>query len=292
MVSGLAVEGRSEEIPSASYATISPGYFRTLGIPFKQGRDFANSDRDGAPSVAIVNESFARRYFPNESCLGRRVSSWVHGKDWLSIVGVVGDVRDEVEKEPNPEIFLPYLQDGEPSMTLFVRTAGNPRLWEGAVRTQVANVDKDQPAHDFATLQEVEAASHTSRRVNLLLLSAFAGLGLILASVGIYGVVSYSVSHRTHEIGVRMALGAGRAGILKLVIGQGLYLALIGIAIGLAASLAMTRVLQNMLFGIKPTDPATFFAVGLLLSGVALLACYIPARRATKVDPIVALRYE
>ena len=292
MVSGLAVEGRSEDVGGASYATISPDYFRTMGIPLKQGRDFADSDRDGSPSVAIVNESFARRYFPNEVCLGRRVSSWVHRKDWLTIVGVVGDVRDRVEKEPNPEIFLPYLQDGQPYMTLLVRTAGNPRLWEGAVRRQVASVDKDQPPHDFATLEQLQAASHTARRVNLLLLSAFAGLGLILASVGIYGVMSYSVSQRTHEIGIRIALGARQSEILKLAVVQGLSLALAGIGIGLAASLAITRLLRTMLFGVKPTDPATFFAVGLLLSGVTLLACYLPARRATKVDPMVALRYE
>jgi putative ABC transport system permease protein len=291
-VTGLAVEGRSEEIRTASYATINPDYFRTLGIPLKQGRDFADRDRDGSPSVAIVNESFARRYFPNEQCLGRRVSSWVHRKDWLTIVGIVGDARDEVEKEPNPEIFLPYLQDGEPSMTLFVRTAGNPRLWEGAVRRQVASADKDQPPHDFATLEQLQAASHTPRRVNLLLLSAFAGLGLILASVGIYGVVSYSVSQRTHEMGIRIALGARQSEILKLAVGQGLYLALAGIGIGLAASLAITRLLRTMLFGVKPNDPVTYLAVGLLLSGVALLACYIPARRATEVDPMVALRYE
>jgi putative ABC transport system permease protein len=291
-ITGFAVEGRSEEIGGASFAIISPDYFRTMRIPLKQGRDFAASDRDGSPSVAIVNESFARRSFPNELCLGRRVSSWVHRKDWLTIVGVVGDVRDRVEKEPNPEIFLPYLQDGQPYMTLLVRTAGNPRLWEGAVRRQVASVDKDQPPHDFATLEQLQAASHTARRVNLLLLSAFAGLGLILASVGIYGVVSYSVSQRTHEMGIRIALGARQSEILKLAVVQGLSLALAGIGIGLAASLAITRLLRTMLFGVKPTDPATFFAVGLLLSGVTLLACYLPARRATKVDPMVALRYE
>ena len=292
MVSGLAVEGRSEDVGGASYATISPDYFRTMGIPLKQGRDFADSDRDGSPSVAIVNESFARRYFPNEVCLGRRVSSWVHRKDWLTIVGVVGDVRDEVEKEPNPEIFLPYLQDGEPSMTLFVHTAGNPRLWEGAVRRQVASVDKDQPPHDFATLEQLQAASHTSRRVNLLLLSTFAGLGLILASVGIYGVVSYSVSQRTHEIGVRTALGAGQGAVLKLVVVQGLRSALIGTGVGLAASFGVTRFLQSLLYAVKPADPATYLVAALLWIAIALLACYIPARRATKVDPMVALRYE
>ena len=160
------------------------------------------------------------------------------------------------------------------------------------MRRQVASVDKDQPPHDFATLEQLQAASHTPRRVNLLLLSAFAGLGLILASVGIYGVMSYSVSQHTHETGIRMALGAGQREIIKLAVGQGLYLALIGTGVGLAASLAITRLLQSMLFGVKPTDLATFLMAGLLLSGVALLACYIPARRATKVDPMVALRYE
>ena len=291
-VTGFAVEGRSEEIGGASFDIISPDYFRTMGIPLKQGRYFGDNDRDGMPGVAIVNETFARRYFPNEICLGRRVSSWVHKKDWLTIVGIVGDTRHRVEKEPSPQIYVPYLQDGQPFMTLLIRTAGDPRLWEGAVRRQIASVDKDQPPHDFATLEQPEAASHTSRRVNLLLLSAFAGLGLILASVGIYGVVSYSVSQRTHEIGLRMALGGERGDVLKIVVGQGLRSVLIGTAIGVAASIGLTRFLQAMLFGVKPIDPATFFAVALLLSGVALLACYIPARRATKVDPMVALRYE
>lgn len=291
-VSGLAVEGRSEELGGASFAIISPDYFRTMGIPLKQGRDFGEGDRDGSPGVAIINETFARRYFPNEICLGRRVSSWVHKKDWLTIVGVVGDTRHRVEEEPDPQIYVPYLQDGQPYMTLLVRTAGNPRLWEGAVRRQVASVDKDQPPHDFATLEQLEAASHTSRRVNLLLLGAFAGLGLILASVGIYGVVSYSVSQRTHEIGVRMALGAERGQVLKIVIGQGLRSVLIGAGVGVAASIGLTRFLQSILYGVKPTDPVTFVGVSMVLLVVAWLACYIPARRATKVDPMVALRYE
>jgi putative ABC transport system permease protein len=292
MVSGLTVEGQSQESINASYASISPDYFRTMEIPLKFGRDFGNADRDGAPSVAIVNESFARRYFPNQICLGRRVSSWARKNDWLTIVGVVGDVRDWAEKDPNPEIFLPYLQAGEPTMTLFVHTAGDPRLWEAAVRRQVASVDKDQPPHDFATLEQIQAASRTSRRVTLLLLGAFAGLGLILASVGVYGVVSYSVSQRTHEIGVRTALGADRPAVLRLVVRQGLTLALAGIAIGLAASFGLTRFLESLLFGVKPMDPLTFTAAALLWTAIALLACYIPARRATKVDPMVALRYE
>jgi putative ABC transport system permease protein len=293
-LSGLALEGRSETIASGSSDVISPEYFRTLGIPVKLGRDFRDADRDGLPSVAIVNETFARRYFPNENCLGRRVSSWVHKGDWLTIVGIVGDTRHTVESDPDPEIFIPYLQDGPllSSMTLLIRTAGDPRLWESAVRNRIASVDKDQPPYNIATMEELQAATRTPRRVNLLLLSAFAALGLILDLVGIYGVVSYSVSQRTHEIGVRTALGASRGTVLKLVVGQGLCLALMGTGIGVAASIGLTRFLKTMLFGVKPTDPMTFVAVSLILLIVAWFACFIPAQRATRVDPMVALRYE
>ncbi len=290
-VTGLALEGRPEEA-TASFAMISSDYFRTMRIPLVQGRYFTEADREGSPSVAIVNVSFARRYFAGENCLGRRMRSWVHKNDWLTIVGVVGDVRFSTEQEPTPELYLPFLQAGEPYMTLLVRTAGNPMLFAGAVRGQVASVDKDQPPHDLMTLEEIRAGSLTPRRVNMLLLSAFAVLGLILASVGIYGVVSYSVSQRTHEIGVRMALGAERRDVLKLVLGQGLRLTLIGVGIGIAGGLALMRFLSNQLYAVKPTDPLTFIIVSLLLTVVALAACYIPARRATKVDPMVALRYE
>ena len=189
-------------------------------------------------------------------------------------------------------MFLPYLQAGAGEMTLLVRTAGNPMHWATAMRNQVASVDKDQPPFELTTLDESQAACFTPRRVNMLLLGAFAILGLTLASVGIYGVVSYSVAHRTHEIGVRMALGADQAAVLKLVVRQGLSLALIGIAIGLAASFGITRLLQSLLFAVKPVDATTFLGAAVLWVAIALLACYIPARRATKVDPMVGLRYE
>jgi putative ABC transport system permease protein len=301
-VEDVRIEGRPEPVPPAVvkppdifYATISSDYFRTVGIPLIKGRDFTDTDREGSPGVIILTESFARRYFPGENCLRRRIASsdmdWLQKNDWLTIVGVVGDVRSG-EGEPSPVMYLPYLQVGFPHMTFLVRTAGNPMRWAGALRSQVASIDKDQPPHDMMTLQDLQAKDLTPRRVKMLLLGAFAVLGLALASVGIYGVVSYSVSRRTHEIGVRMALGAGQAEVLKLVVGQGVRWALIGVGIGLAASLAVTRVLRTMLFSVRPTDPATFLVVGLLLSGVAFLASYLPARRATKVDPMVALRYE
>ena len=291
-ISDLTLQGRPEQIPTTIYAMVSPDYFRTMGIPLMQGRNFTDADREGSPSVVIVNETFAHRYLPGENCLGRKIESWIQKNDWLTIVGVVGDVRSSAESEPTPEVYLPYLQVGSPHMTLLVRTAGDPMHWAAALRNQVATVDKDQPPHDLAALDELQTASLTSRRVNMLLLSAFALLGLTLASVGIYGVVSYSVTHRTHEIGIRMALGAGQPAVLKLVVRQGLSLALIGIVIGLAASLGLTRFLQSLLYGVRPIDPVTFVAAALLWTAIALLACFIPARRATKVDPIVALRYE
>ena len=297
-VADVRIEGRVEpvlpgveKLPNTFYAMISSDYFRTVGIPLIKGRDFADTDREGSPGVIIVTESFARRYFPGENCLGRRIMNWLQKNDWLTIVGVVGNVRSG-EGGPSTAMYLPYLQVGSPHMTFLVRTTGNPLPWAAALRNQVDRVDKDQPPHDVTTMDELREKSFTSRRVNMLLLGTFALLGLMLASVGIYGVVSYSVSQRMHEIGVRMALGAGRGDVLKLVVGRGLGLASIGMGIGLAASLAATRFLQSMLFGIKAADPATFATVAVVLLAVALLACYLPARRAAKADPIVTLRHE
>jgi putative ABC transport system permease protein len=292
VTTAMKVEGQVVEVSDARTTAVSPDYFRAMGIPLTQGRYFTGADRATSPSVAIVDESFARRYCPGGKCLGGRIGSWVRRGDRLTIVGIVANARDSAEAEPHPKVYLPLSQASEPYMTVLVRTAGNPKLWTSAVRSQVASGDKNQPPHDVMTLDDLRAQSLTPRRVTMLLVGAFAALGLILASVGIYGVVSYSVSQRTHEIGIRMALGAERDDVLKAMVWQGLRSVLIGTAIGVAASLAVTRFLQTLLYGVKPTDPATFFAVGLLLSGVALLACYIPARRATKVDPMVALRYE
>jgi len=292
-VGGLEVEGHLVGIQtSIPFANISPDYFRAMGIPLKRGRYFDDGDRDGSTSVAIVNESFARRYFPNEICLGRRVANFVQKEGWLTIVGVVGDAQRWAEEQPGPEIYVPYLQASVPYMTLLVRTGANPKHWAAGVRSQIANVDKEQPPHDVTTMDELQAASLTPRRVEMLLFGAFAALGLILTVVGIYGVVSYSTSQRTYEIGIRMALGARRGDVLKSVVGQGFKLTLTGVGIGIIGALAVTRFMSSLVYGVKTTDPVTFLAVALILAAVALLANYIPARRATKVDPMVALRYE
>jgi len=291
-ISDQTLEGRQDKLSNTHYSMVSPDYFHTLGIPLLLGRYFSDADRERSPSVVIVNDSFARRYLRGENCLGRRIESWIQKNDWLTIVGVVGDVRSQPDREPEPEMFLPYLQAGAGEMTLLVRTAGDPMHWPQAVRSQVASVDKDQPPFELGTLDQSQSVDLAPRRVNTLLLGSFALLGLLLASVGIYGVVSHSVAHRTHEVGIRMALGAGQSMVLRLVVRQGLSLALIGIALGLAASIGLTRFLQSLLFGVRPLDPVTFGSTALLWTAIALLACYIPARRSTKVDPMVALRYE
>ena len=294
IVTGLSLQlnGKVTDISDAGYEYVTPEYFRTMEIPLDQGRFFTGADREGSPSVAIVNQAFAHAYCPEKACLGARTESWVRKKDRLTIVGVVGNARLRPEMKAFPEIYLPYLQAAGPYMTILTRTAGNPLHWASAVRSQVSAVDQTQPPYDLATLDELRAKFIAPRRVNMLLLGSFALLGLVLAGVGMYGVVSYSVSRRTHEIGIRMALGAERRDVLRMVIGQGLTLALIGVAAGIAGALALTRFLSSLLYGVKPTDPLTFIAVSLILIAVALLACYMPARRAAKVDPMVALQYE
>jgi putative ABC transport system permease protein len=253
--------------------------------------------------VAIINETLARRFFPGEDPIGKRLMVGRWEKVWREIVGVVGDVRQyEFEGNPPPQLYASYLQQPRTvwawalefklGMTLIVRTAGQPTRLAAAVRSAIRDVNKDAPAYDVKALDDVFSSQVSQRRFNLVLLCIFAAVALILATVGIYGVISYSMTQRTHEIGVRMALGAARSDVLKLVVGQGMLPVLIGIAVGIAGALALTRFLASMLYGVRPTDPATFLGVAGLMAGVAHLACYLPARRATKVDPMVALRYE
>jgi putative ABC transport system permease protein len=287
----MTIEGRPETV-TTEFSVVSSDYFRTLGIPLLQGRFLTDADDEGSPSVAVVNKSFARRYFPDGNCLGRRIGSLIKENDWTTIVGVVGDVRPWLESDASPEIYISYLQAGEPYMELAVRTSGDPKTVAVAVRSQIASVDKDQPPYSMMTLEQLRAQWLTPQRVNMLLLVAFAGLALILGCVGIYGVVSYSVSQRTHEIGVRIALGASPHDVLKLVVGQEMLLTIAGVGLGLGGARALNKVMSSLVFRVTTTDPFTYAGVSVVWIMVALFACYLPARRAMKVDPLVALRYE
>lgn len=275
--------------------SVSPGFFSTLGIPVVAGRDFAPQDREGAPRIAIVSESTARRFWPGENPLGQRL--WLHARGnqpSLEVVGVVKDGKyyNNWRKGSTPFVFLPFYQGFQSQGTLLVKRETGMGGLAALLRRQVQAMDPDLPVFDIKTLPQQFQEGLLLERMGAVLLGAFGTLALALAAVGIFGLISYSVCQRTHEIGVRLALGAQRRDVLKLVIGQGLKLALAGTGIGVAASLAVTRLLRSMLFGVTPTDPATFVSVSALLTIVALLATYIPARRATKVDPMVALRYE
>jgi putative ABC transport system permease protein len=290
---------RPEDKPTSNHRVISPDYFRALNIRLSTGRPFDDRDTQHAPPVIIVNETFARRYFAGTEALGQHIIIEGEGGDNAvpparEIVGIAGDVRHEgLDTESGAEYYVPYTQAPEPFMSLVVRSsADNPGSLAAVVRETIKQMDKDQYVAAIQPMTKLIVNSVARRRFNALLTGLFAIVALLLASIGIFGVLNYTVAQRTQEIGLRVALGAQTRDVLRLVLGQGVRLILFGLAVGLAASFALTRVLAGMLFGVKPTDPLTFGAVSLLLSSVALLACYIPARRATKVDPLVALRYE
>ncbi|MGD0920526.1 MAG: ABC transporter permease [Terriglobia bacterium] len=284
------------DFPAADWHAASPGYFQAMGIRLIRGRVFADSDRENTPRVAVISEGLARRYWPDEEPIGRRlrIGTPEMGLPWFTVVGVVGDTKPYgLEVSTPAELYVSCLQLGSwVDMSLVVRTASNPLGVAAAVRDQVLTLDKDMVVGDLQTMEQRLGGSLAGRRTNMLLLGIFAGLALVLAAVGIYGVMSYSVAQRTQEIGLRVALGARPADVLRLVVRQGMTLVLAGVGVGLAGSIAFTRVLRSMLFEVTPTDLVTFAGVSLLLTAVALLASYLPARRATKVDPMVALRYE
>ena len=298
----FTIEGRppvaKQEEPSTEYHVVTPRYFESMGIPLLAGRDFAETDTKQAPNVVVINESFARRHFAGDNPLGHRIRLQGQERDPLLIVGVVGDVRQlGIDKQPVPEAFVPFLQDPlsktyQRSMTIVARTKSDPAAVAGSLRAALTSLDKSLPVYDLKPMTEYLRDSLARRRFNLILLTAFGGVALALAAVGIYGVISYGVTQRTHEIGIRMALGAKKGDVLRLVVRQGMMMALVGVAIGLLASLALTRLMESLLFGVSVTDPLTFTMIALLLTSVALLACFVPARRAAKVDPLVALRYE
>jgi putative ABC transport system permease protein len=265
-----------------------------MGIPLRSGRSFSEHDSAEAPKVMVINENMARRYWPNEDPIGKRVTM----KDWGEpltgeVIGVAGDVKSGgPDSDTHAMIYWPYTQFPIIFNTLVVRTEGDPLRIAAAVKSQIWSVDKDQPIASIATMESVLGNSVAPRRFNMLLLSIFASLALALAAVGIYGVISYTVTQRTQEIGIRVALGARSSDVLRLVVGQGMRLTLVGVAAGLAVAFAVTRLMSSLLYGVSATDGSTFVVIALLLTGVALLACYLPARRATKVDPMIALRSE
>jgi putative ABC transport system permease protein len=276
-----------------SYRAISPGYFLTMGVPLLKGRDFSDGDNSEGPGVVIVNQSFARRFFPNEDPIGRRLDIGDGYNRMREIVGVVGDTKGNSLKEPAPaEIYVVYLQRPWQWIRYAVRASAEPESLAPAIRAAVWSVDKNISVNNLKTVERLIAETTTEPRLYLILLSVFAAVALILSAVGVYGVMSYAVAQRRHEIGVRMALGARATDVLKLVVGQGMTLALVGVALGLAGAFALTRTLTTLLFKVEPTDPAVFALIALMIIGVALLASLIPARRAVRVNPVVALRQE
>jgi len=286
--------------PTAVYSSITPGYLNAMGTDLVAGREFSDSDAEGTTPVAIVSESVARRYWSHSSALGSHLTVLARiysGKSTgasepLEVVGVVKDVRNDNLWEAEPDIYVPFQQHPVPSVFLAVRTAVVPMSVVPAVRDAVLALDRDQPVHDAKTMTDIVTENYGAIRFPMTLVWIFAALALLLSAVGIFGVMSYSVSRRTREMAIRMALGAGRQEVLGLVLREGLIVATVGIAVGLVAALGLSRVMAGYVFGIKSTDPLTFTAASLLLIAVALLASYVPARRATKVDPTVALRYE
>jgi putative ABC transport system permease protein len=280
--------------PTTNYYSVTPDYFKAMGIPLLRGRLFTERDTKDTPRVVIINETMAKRFFPGEDPIGKRLDLGdAREPDWEEIVGIVGDVKHYgLIQETTAQTYEPHTQRPVSGMTLVARTSGDPSSLSAAIRGEVLKIDKEQPVSDIRTLEQYFSASIAQRRFSALLLGIFAAGAMALASVGIYGVLSYSVTQRRREIGIRLALGAARRDVLKLVVGHGMLLTLIGMAIGLGAAFALTRVISTLLFSVSATDPTTFGLIALLLGAVALLACWIPARRATKVDPMVALRYE
>lgn len=284
------------EQPDANYLVVSPHYFHTMGIPLRKGRAFTDADTRSSEQVVIVSEELARKHWPGQDAIGKRLRAGDEAElPWRTIVGIAGNVRTQGQDVRFvPELYIPLTQYPwalEPR-DVVVRAASNPAGLTSAVRREIAALDKDQPVSDVRTLDHVAGEPVAQRQFLMVLLGVFAGLALALAAVGIYGVMTYSVAQRTHEIGIRMALGAEQRDVLKLIVARGLALAVVGVAAGLVAAFTLSRLMASLLYGVRPGDPATLAIVCLTLVAVALAASYIPARRATKVDPMVALRYE
>ena len=298
----FSVEGQQQpsdnNLPAALYRVVSPDYFRAIGIPVDRGRSFDVHDNSQAPPVVVINRRLADQFWPNSDPVGRRlkIGPLDSPAPWATVVGVVGDSRQAgLYGDPRLELYVPYAQERRGFVAprdLIIRTKGDSSTIAAAVRAAVWNVDKDQPVSNVRTMNQVLSDTVSQEKFQTLLLTLFGGLAVLLACIGLYGLISYAVTNRTNEIGLRLALGAQNADVLTLILKQGVVVTFVGIVVGLSVAFALTRILTGMLFEISPTDPLTFFSAAALLFVVAVLACYVPARRATKVDPLVALRYE
>lgn len=293
----FTIDGRPPATPGerlvATTGAVSSDYFRAIGIPLLKGRYFSEQDRDKSPPVIIINDTMARRYWPGEDPIGRRLTLPSLGGISREVVGVVGDIKHSgLDTDSGAQMYLPYLQQPWNFMSLVVRTQSDPARMAGVVRHEITALDANQSVYDVKTMQQVVSESVSQPRLYTLLLGVFAAVAMILAAVGIYGVMNYLVTQRVHEIGIRMALGAQATDIFKMIVGQGMLLALIGVVIGLVAAFLVTRVMESLLFGVSTRDLTTFLGIPLVLVAIAFLAIYIPARRAMKVDPMVALRQE
>ena len=295
----LIVEGQPPpppgQEPGASTRVVSSNYFRTMAVSLIHGRYFTDRDNESSPKVLIINNALRNRLFGDQDAIGRRIIFGGDEPKTFEIVGVVDDERiNALDEEPAAVTYRPFLQEPWNKLNLVLRTKSDPESIASAVRGEVQAIDPDLALYSVATMKQliIDTPQAFLRRYPALLMGVFAAVALILASVGIYGIISYSVSQRTSEIGIRMALGAQRRDIFKLIAGEGLMLILLGISVGLASAIGLTRFLSSLLFGVSATDPLTFIVISLILAGVALGACFVPARRATKVDPMVALRYE
>ena len=283
------------ESDSADYTTASPDYFRVMRIPLLRGRFFSEHDTASNPNVAIISETLARRYFPNQDPIGRQMRFGFSPNSNVprEIIGVVGDLRDAaLSRKPGPMMYVPFAQAPLYGGEVVVRSSSSASSIAAGIRQTVHSIDKDLPVTDVESFPDAVGASIAQERFRTVMMSSFSGIALILAAVGIFGVISYSASQRTHEIGIRIALGAQQRNVLRLILGQGARLALLGLGIGAAAALPLTHLMAGLLYGVSGTDPLTFGTVGIVLFGVAVTACYIPARRAMRVDPMVALRHE